>query len=254
MALAPSVIADCVPRVQRPPAGPVHCDWNVLLPAELRQSERHRASAAVPMFPSWKPAMCHPPTPAPDHDRNESQQEDYELAVRIRDGDHDAYSYFYEREYDRVLGRTRCILGSEAEDAVQSGFLKVWRNHEAIDPSKSLQGYLNTTVRRTALDLCRKLSRWKTDTAELLLRSLSTETHDSMPAHHCEALELVRSLPFRDRTIAYYIAHGMSRSEAMKAVALRSSRFSDELKRVKDDLAALGRRLNREAENGPGQS
>lgn len=72
--------------------------------------------------------------------------DDAALARRIKDGDRAAFEAFFHRHHAalfRYLRRRGCP-GAVAEDIIQNAFVYIWRRRDAINPNKSLRGYLFT--------------------------------------------------------------------------------------------------------------
>ncbi len=70
-----------------------------------------------------------------------------------------AFEELYDRYSARAVGLARvlCRGSQQAEDAVQEGFLTVWRSRANYDPDRgSTQGWLLTVVRHRSIDLMRR--------------------------------------------------------------------------------------------------
>jgi len=68
------------------------------------------------------------------------------LARRIKDGDRAAFETFFQRHHAalfRYLTRRGCP-NDVAEDIIQNAFVYIWQRRDAINPNKSLRGYLFT--------------------------------------------------------------------------------------------------------------
>lgn len=94
---------------------------------------------------------------------------DERLLERMGSGNDDALAELYDRYGRLAFGLARRILGSEslAEDAVQEGFLAVWRGASGFSPERgAARAWLLTLVHRRAVDMVRKSARrpeWPTD-------------------------------------------------------------------------------------------
>ena len=80
---------------------------------------------------------------------------------RIQANDPRAFGTLYDRHSARAwqVARTVCHDPSRAEDAVQEGFLAVWRSHASYRGDLgSVQGWVMTIVRNRAIDVGRRES------------------------------------------------------------------------------------------------
>jgi RNA polymerase sigma-70 factor, ECF subfamily len=81
------------------------------------------------------------------------------LLKAISRGDTAALSKFYDLHSDDIFGRCFAMLAdrSEAEDATQEIFIKIWDRAGAFDPRKGpAQSWLSTIIRNHCIDLLRK--------------------------------------------------------------------------------------------------
>jgi RNA polymerase sigma-70 factor (ECF subfamily) len=80
------------------------------------------------------------------------------LIEAIRKGDKNAAAWLYHRHVDRVHRICyRIVLDpSQVQDCVQEVWLKVFRNIDRFQCSKSFAGWLNTVTANTAIDYYRK--------------------------------------------------------------------------------------------------
>ena len=86
---------------------------------------------------------------------------DAELMRGIQANDARAFGELYDRHSARAwhVARAVCHDASRAEDAVQEGFLAVWRSHGSYRGELgSVQGWLMTIVRNRAIDAARRES------------------------------------------------------------------------------------------------
>src|SRR5690348_16996415 len=78
-----------------------------------------------------------------------------ELLGEVARGDHAAAHELYQLIGGRLFGIAQRILRDPglAEDAVQDGFLKIWKNAHRFDPQKGQAStWMGVIVRRVALD------------------------------------------------------------------------------------------------------
>lgn len=83
------------------------------------------------------------------------------LIEAIKKGDKNAAAWLYHRHVDRVNRICyRIVLDpSQVQDCVQEVWLKVFRNIDQFQCSKSFAGWLNTVTANTAIDYYRKWIR-----------------------------------------------------------------------------------------------
>jgi RNA polymerase sigma-70 factor (ECF subfamily) len=83
---------------------------------------------------------------------------DAALIEAVKEGDKNAAAWLYHRHVDRVNRICyRIILDpSQVQDCVQEVWLKVFRNIDQFQCSKSFCGWLNTVTANTAIDYYRK--------------------------------------------------------------------------------------------------
>jgi RNA polymerase sigma-70 factor (ECF subfamily) len=86
--------------------------------------------------------------------------DDDQLMLRVQRGDADAFRVLYQRHAAHAYGAARAISAERAEDAVQDGFISVWRGRARYAPcGASVAGWIVTIVRRRAFDLARAAAR-----------------------------------------------------------------------------------------------
>jgi RNA polymerase sigma-70 factor (ECF subfamily) len=84
------------------------------------------------------------------------------LMQRIQADDVGAFEELYDRYSAQAFGVARGICGNShrAEDAVQEGFVAVWRSRGSFDPARgSVRAWLFTVIRHRSLDLTRRTRR-----------------------------------------------------------------------------------------------
>lgn len=96
---------------------------------------------------------------------------DEALMARVKDGDADAFGQLYNRHAERAfrIARAICRDRSRAEDAVQEGFLALWRGRAGYRPDAgSFQAWAMRVVKNRAIDSSRHLAaRPQTQTSDL---------------------------------------------------------------------------------------
>jgi RNA polymerase sigma-70 factor (ECF subfamily) len=72
----------------------------------------------------------------------------------LRRGDHDAFKKIYLHYADSVCHFLKLLMHSEedAKEITQEIFVQLWEKREHVDPTKSIQGYLYTIARNTAMN------------------------------------------------------------------------------------------------------
>lgn len=82
----------------------------------------------------------------------------FQLFDAIRGGDAVAFSRYYEDTMPWLVPYIRRLTNDieEARDIVHDTFVKLWSQHEQIDPRQSLDGFVSKIAANTALDLMRK--------------------------------------------------------------------------------------------------
>jgi RNA polymerase sigma-70 factor (ECF subfamily) len=90
-----------------------------------------------------------------------TDQTDEVLMARAQDGDANAFGRLYDRHAERAfrIARAICRDRSRAEDAVQEGFLAIWRGRAAYRPDAgSFQAWSMRIVKNRAIDSSRHLA------------------------------------------------------------------------------------------------
>jgi RNA polymerase sigma-70 factor, ECF subfamily len=134
--------------------------WNGL-PAE-RKSDRAEHRLGGPSEGSRAVRVCgdrrRANVPATTHAARRPAT-DEELMRRMQANDPLAFNELYDRHAGRAwsVARSVCHDASRAEDAVQEGFLSVWRSQGSYRGDRgSVQGWLMTVVRNRAIDATRR--------------------------------------------------------------------------------------------------
>lgn len=86
--------------------------------------------------------------------------DDDQLMLRVQRNERNAFRALYERHAVCALSAARAVYPCRAEDAVQDGFISVWRDRAHYHPQgASVRAWIITIVRRRALDLARVEAR-----------------------------------------------------------------------------------------------
>jgi RNA polymerase sigma-70 factor, ECF subfamily len=80
--------------------------------------------------------------------------EETDIATAIQAGDELAFEQAFRQYYERLCGYANSLLHDldEAEEAVQSVFLKLWERREGLDIQTSLKSYLYRAVHNRCLN------------------------------------------------------------------------------------------------------
>jgi len=80
--------------------------------------------------------------------------EDTELVERLQKGDVEAFDLIYNKYAGKLyaFGLKYCRSRAEAEELVQSVFLKLWENHKTLNKESSFKSYLFTIAYN---DICK---------------------------------------------------------------------------------------------------
>lgn len=82
------------------------------------------------------------------------EYEEFELLNRLRTGDEGAFEILFHRYKNRIKGFVHKTLPSHisSDSVVQKVFIKIWINHEKIDPSKNFSSFIFTISKNLVLD------------------------------------------------------------------------------------------------------
>lgn len=157
-------------------------------------------------------------------------QDDEALMARVQAHDQVAFAELYDRHSVQAFQVARSVCGDtrRAEDAVQEGFLSVWRSRDQYRRGKgSVRAWTMTVVRNRAIDSYRSVSARPHER----LDSVSQEVTDTVSASPLEEVvarsegdalrAAIRTLPEPQAeaiTLAFY--GGLSYSEIAKQLKL----------------------------------
>jgi len=132
---------------------------------------------------------------------------DTELVKRIQTGDVEAFDLLYEKYSGKLysFGLKYLRSADEAEELVQSVFLKLWENHKHLDKNLSFKSYLFTIAYNDICKLFRKrnfLQKFISDTLyENSGSSSQTEEGIEFQSVLNRVRQIVNKLPERQRVI-----------------------------------------------------
>lgn len=139
------------------------------------------------------------------------------LVYRVQQKESVAIQVLYEETASRVYGILLRILKaeSEAEDALQEVYIKVWQQAKQYSGSGSAWGWICVMARHVALDRLRKLQRNKTESSDELIIDV-TDQVDIIKEHadrHWLGKCLVALKPETTEVILLSYVEGYSHSE-----------------------------------------
>jgi RNA polymerase sigma-70 factor (ECF subfamily) len=133
--------------------------------------------------------------------------DDNELVERLQKGDVEAFDLVYEKYSGKIYAFGLKYLRSapEAEELVQSVFLKVWENYKNLKKESLFKSYLFTIAYN---DIC-KLFRKRNYQQKFVTDTLYTSSHSSCETEEGidyksvleQVLYIVDKLPDRQRTV-----------------------------------------------------
>lgn len=155
----------------------------------------------------------------------DKEQADEALMARVQNGDTDAFGQLYDRYAERALriAAAICRDRSRAEDAVQEGFLAIWRSRDRYQPGAgSFRAWSMRIVKNRAIDSSRQLAaRPQTQTSDLRADRPQADPDPTTPQDEAlasgerrELLGLLRRLPAEQAEVIVLAFYGeMSHSE-----------------------------------------
>ncbi|MEX0724319.1 MAG: RNA polymerase sigma-70 factor [Gracilimonas sp.] len=125
----------------------------------------------------------------------------------IRDGSKDSYSDFFRSCYEHFVGFAYRYVKSKPQacDIVQDAFIKIWKNRDSLDPSKSLKSFTFTIIRNLSLNHVRDYknrfeSLENSDHSSNALIIHQDQENDSYIEETVNTIELlIKKLPERQR-------------------------------------------------------
>ena len=132
---------------------------------------------------------------------------DIELVERLQKGDVEAFDLIYEKYSGKLYAFGLKYLRSttEAEELVQSVFLKLWENYRNLKKESSFKSYLFTIAYNDICKLFRKRNYWQKFIDDTLYEKsqASSEIEDSIDYQSVlkRVQQIVDKLPERQKTI-----------------------------------------------------
>jgi RNA polymerase sigma-70 factor, ECF subfamily len=175
------------------------------------------------------------------------------LIARAATGEDAAFTELYALTY-RKMRKTACAVyarGSEVEDILQEGYVKIWRSAPNFDPERSSPiSWMSVIVRNTAIDAARLKTLPTTDLDHALL--VAEPTPDAADAFDYDrarpiAATLLRQLPDeRQQLLSLAYIDGESRQSLAERFGVPVGTIKTWLRRsletVRADCAAFGER------------
>ena len=171
-----------------------------------------------------------------------------DLIARLRRRDPDALADLYDATYRRAYGLALRVLSGDtaaAEDAVQEGYLALWRQADRLSPDRgSVEGLLLTIVHRRAVEAVRVRIRQResgdtvpdrvdlhaVDLLDAAISSMEGErvrtALQSLSPEHREAVELAYFAQLSHREIAERIGVPLGTVKSRMHHAIRALRGS----------------------------
>lgn len=93
---------------------------------------------------------------------------DNRLTKKTKDKEEEFFDLLFEKYHRQLYLLALQYLRDEklAEDAIQDVFLKVWQIRDRLDPSRSVKGFLFTTLKNHVLNMIRNKKRRNANTIE----------------------------------------------------------------------------------------
>jgi RNA polymerase sigma factor (sigma-70 family) len=142
--------------------------------------------------------------------------DDNELMKRIQAGSHDAFAQLYDRYSKRAyrVARAATMDALLAEDAVQEGFVAIWRARATYRPERETAApWLMTVIRHRAIDVNRRHAIVRSHRAgdgsvedRQSRDDIATEAADRVDARDLRAL--LRCLPDAQREVIVLAFYG----------------------------------------------
>ncbi len=132
---------------------------------------------------------------------------DNELVERLQEGNIEAFDLLYQRYSGKLYSFSLKFLKSafEAEELVQSVFLKVWKNHKRLRKETYFKSYLFTIAYHDICKLYRKRYYWQKfvdDTRhEIFNSTTAVEEGIDFQSVLDHIQKLIASLPDRQRSV-----------------------------------------------------
>lgn len=148
--------------------------------------------------------MVFNPTAEPTIDIQTATPELLGLIDRCREGNRLAQAELYKKYHGKLMGLCLryFINRDDALEALNHGFLKIFKNLDAYRPEFAFEAWIYRIVQNTALDYVRSKYKndWSTDSIQETAEP-ATEPEVYRQADAAELINLLRRLPAATRTV-----------------------------------------------------
>ncbi len=175
---------------------------------------------------------------------------DNELVERLQKGDVEAFDLLYEKYSGKLysFGLKYLRSSAEAEELVQSVFLKLWENYKTLKSESSFKSYLFTIAYNDICKLFRKRhyrQKFIDDTLyEKSEASSDTEEGLDYQSFMEQVIQIINKLPERQKSIFLKSrVEGKSTKEIAGEVGLSSGTVDNYISKI---LKLIRKRLNNE--------
>lgn len=139
---------------------------------------------------------------------------DEAFIARLKQRDESAFGQLYDNYSGALYGVLARMLSNEelAQDALQEGFVKIWKNIDSFDPGRgNLFTWMLNIVRNHAIDMLRsKNIKQKIQKLDDNVRSINKSNHSAIDDEHILIKELVDQLKPEHRQMiemAYFMGY-----------------------------------------------
>ncbi len=142
------------------------------------------------------------------------------------------YHHFAPRMYAICLRYANTTL--EAEDMLQTGFIKVFGRHDQYDEKGSLEGWIKRIMINNAIEILRKnrMNFYDIDDCTQVLVGESDVGHD--PTAYHDLMQLIKGLPTGYRTVFnMYVIEGYSHKEIANLLNMSEGNSKSQLSRAR---------------------
>ncbi|EEI91335.1 RNA polymerase sigma factor [Sphingobacterium spiritivorum] len=169
-----------------------------------------------------------------------------EVWKKCKTGDRKSQSLLYQHFAPRMYAV--CIRYAvdtlEAEDMLQTGFIKVFAKHHLFDERGSLEGWIRRVMVNTAIEIHRKNKVSFCDIDENLQAHMLKSSIGTDQSAYQDLMQLVKQLPVGYRTVFnLYAIEGYTHHEIAKSLHISEGNSKSQLSRartwLKDKLQKL---------------
>ncbi len=170
---------------------------------------------------------------------NTSDISDAHITVRIRNDDKDAFKFLYDRYSAKLYYFSLKYLHNieEAEDLIQSIFIRIWEHRKSLDPEMDIKSYMyKSTINSIYNNLKRKALHFRYIEESLLKgEPHSNITYEEVFFHEFEdsVTSIIESLPAQQQKI-YKLSRfrGLSNEEIAQKLFLSVRTIENQIYRA----------------------